>query len=60
MFRLSSGSDALRIAIGLFHRQLRMVITEGTAGESDLRWVLHDLAYLNPFQVVHNEELGFL
>ena len=60
MFHLSSGSDALRIAICLFHRHLRTVIAEGTADENYLSSVLHTLIVLNPFQVTDNEELGFL
>ena len=60
LFRLSSGSDVLRTAIGLFHRHLRTVIVEGTAHKFYLTLILSALIDLNPFQVTGNQELGFL
>ena len=54
------GSDTLKTAIHVFHRQLQPRIIEGKTDHRDLTWVLSTLVYLDPFQNMEGGELGFL
>ena len=55
-----SGSDTLKTAIYLFHRQLQVVIAEGKVEEPVLTSVLSTLIHIDPLQVMDSGELGFL
>ena len=52
------GSDALKAAIHLFHRQFQRLIAEG-ADPYTLNFVLSILICLDPFQAMESGELGF-
>ena len=55
-----NGRDALKAAIHLFDRQLRLLVVEGKACWDDLINALHALIPFDPFETMDSGDLGFL
>ncbi|KAF9643702.1 hypothetical protein BDM02DRAFT_1366837 [Thelephora ganbajun] len=53
-------SDALQVAINLFHQRLQLSIREAKASPWVLKSILSALVHLDPFQTVGTRELVFL